>query len=137
MTILDWLVVMVLNGGVIAFGLYLARGVRTTEDWFLGKRALAWWAVGLSMFATNVDNADLVSLTGASSTEGLHIITVHTLGSLSISRGSHVEPDSKGRWFADLSPVSGPRLGPFSKRSDALTAEQAWLDEHWLSGDPK
>ena len=64
-------------------------------------------------------------------------LDLHTLGNLNISRGSHVEPDPNGQWFADLSPVSGPRLGPFSKRSDALTAEQAWLDEHWLSGTPK
>ncbi len=34
------------------------------------------------MFATNVDNADLVSLTGTTYNEGLHIIMVHTLGSL-------------------------------------------------------
>ena len=32
------------------------------------------------MFATNVDNADLVSLTGTSYREGLHILMVHTLG---------------------------------------------------------
>ena len=64
-------------------------------------------------------------------------IDLHALGDLNISRGSHVEPDSSGQWFADLSPVFGPRLGPFSKRSDALSAEQSWLDEHWLSGDPK
>jgi len=82
MTLWDWLIVLVLNGGVVAFGFYLARGTKTSEDWFLGRRALAWWAIGLSMFATNIDNADLVSLTGTSYKEGLHIITVHTLGSL-------------------------------------------------------
>ena len=64
-------------------------------------------------------------------------IDLHTLGNLNISRGSHVEPDSDGRWFADLSPVSGPRLGPFSMRSDALEAETQWLEHHWLSGAPK
>jgi SSS family solute:Na+ symporter len=66
----------------VAAGFYLARGTKTSEDWFLGRRTLAWWAIGLSMFATNIDNADLVSLTGTSYKEGLHIITVHTLGSL-------------------------------------------------------
>ncbi len=55
------------------------------------------------------------------------------LGSLSIARGSHVEPDEQGRWFADLKPVGGPSLGPFKNRSQALAAEQAWLEEHWLS----
>ncbi len=31
----------------------------------------------------------------------------------------------------DLSPVGGPVLGPFRLRSQALAAEQAWLDG-WL-----
>jgi SSS family solute:Na+ symporter len=81
-TWIDWLIVLVLNGSVIVYGLVIARGAKTSEDWFLGRRALAWWAIGLSMFATNVDNADLVSLTGTTYKEGLHIIMVHTLGSL-------------------------------------------------------
>ena len=53
-------------------------------------------------------------------------------GKLRIRRGSHVEPSETGDWFADLSPVAGPRLGPFQKRSEALAAEVAWLREHWL-----
>ena len=54
------------------------------------------------------------------------------LGNLQIQRGSHVEPDDHGRWLADMSPVNGPLLGPFSKRSDALTADVDWLTTHWL-----
>jgi SSS family solute:Na+ symporter len=80
MTTVDWLIVLILNGGVIAYGIYLARGIKTSSEWFLGKRALVWWVIGLSMMATNIDNADLVSLTGKTYLEGIHIITVHTLG---------------------------------------------------------
>lgn len=82
MTTLDWLIVLVLNGGVVLYGFFLARGTTTSHEWFLGKRSLVWWAVGLSMFATNIDNADIVSLTGTSFKEGFHIIAVHTLGAL-------------------------------------------------------
>ena len=64
-------------------------------------------------------------------------IDLHSLGNLNIARGSHVEPNSAGQWFADLSPVAGPRLGPISKRSEALDAETEWLEHHWLSGAPK
>lgn len=60
-------------------------------------------------------------------------LDLHTLGKLSISRGSHVEPNEDGKWFADLAPVGGPKLGPFSSRSAALNAEVRWLEEHWLS----
>ena len=34
------------------------------------------------------------------------------IGKLRIERASHVEPNDKGEWVADLSPVSGPTLGP-------------------------
>ena len=60
-------------------------------------------------------------------------VELASLGRLSISRGSHVEPDEQGRWLADLSPVRGPQLGPFPNRSQALAAERDWLENNWLS----
>ena len=60
-------------------------------------------------------------------------IDLTTLGSPAITRASHVEPDRRGCWFADLSLVAGPKLGPFRRRSEALAAEQAWLEAHWPS----
>jgi hypothetical protein len=62
-------------------------------------------------------------------------IDLAALGSLSIRRASYVEPCSSGLWFADLSPVGGPRLGPSGHRSDALAAELAWLKANWLQSD--
>jgi hypothetical protein len=59
-------------------------------------------------------------------------IPLQSLGQVLITRGSHVEPDAEGNWWADLSPVDGPKLGPFPNRSSALTAEVEWLTEHWL-----
>ncbi len=57
-------------------------------------------------------------------------INLSRLGSLSIRRASHVEPDETGQWWADMVPLGGPRLGPFARRSQALAAESAWLDSH-------
>ncbi|MBI1311633.1 hypothetical protein GC176_10090 [bacterium] len=62
-------------------------------------------------------------------------IDLTALGNVHITRGSHVEPTADGQWSADLSPVGGPRLGPFSQRSSALEAERQWLDTHWLPAD--
>jgi hypothetical protein len=59
-------------------------------------------------------------------------IDLHVLGQPHITRASQVEPDEQGRWWADLSPVQGPRLGPFRLRTQALDAEQEWLKRHWL-----
>jgi hypothetical protein len=59
-------------------------------------------------------------------------IDVSLLGSVTIRRASRVEPDESGCWWAELSPVCGPLLGPFAQKSAALAAESAWLDAHWL-----
>ena len=55
-------------------------------------------------------------------------IDLGALGGVTIRRASHVEPDQEGRWWADLGPVGGPRLGPFGVRSAALAAEVQWLE---------
>ena len=60
-------------------------------------------------------------------------IQLSSIGKLKIRRGSHVEPIESGKWIADLSPVGGPKLGPFRFRSKALAAERRWLEKHWLS----
>jgi hypothetical protein len=63
-------------------------------------------------------------------------IDLAAIGLLEITRASHVEPDSQGRWWADLTPAGGPLLGPFSRRSDALATEHAWLEGHLFHGLP-
>ena len=63
-------------------------------------------------------------------------IDLASLGALSIRRGGVVEPDALGRWWANLSPAHGPRLGPFGQRSQALAAELRWLRTHWPAAGP-
>jgi hypothetical protein len=60
-------------------------------------------------------------------------IDLGVLGQPVITRASHVEPDANGQWITDLTPASGPVLGPFGQRSQALAAEQAWLEVNWLT----
>ena len=60
-------------------------------------------------------------------------IDLSAIGSVNIRRASQVEPTDKGHWMADLSLTNnGPLLGPFDKRTDALSAEVQWLRENWL-----
>ena len=60
-------------------------------------------------------------------------IDLGALGRTMTTRASHVEPDAEGGWIADLTPVSGPVLGPFSRSSQALEAEQRRLEANWLT----
>ena len=57
-------------------------------------------------------------------------LDLSTLGPLQIQRASHVDADGAGQWWADMAPSSGPKLGPFAARSQALAAEGRWLNQH-------
>ena len=49
---LDWVVIAAYLAGIIALGMWLGRGQKTTRDYFLGGRDLPWWGVALSIVAT-------------------------------------------------------------------------------------
>jgi SSS family solute:Na+ symporter len=82
MTFLGWAIVFVLNGAIIVYGFFLARKTESSNDWFLAGRSLPWWGLGLSMFATSLDNGDVISLSGKVYNNGIHIITVFTLATV-------------------------------------------------------
>ena len=56
-----------------------------------------------------------------------------TLGQAEVNRASHVEPGPTGGWFADMSPVAGPKLTGFTLRSEALAAEVEWLNREVIN----
>lgn len=118
----DWFIVLSLNAAIIGYGLYLARGTETSSQWFLGARALPWWAVGLSMFATNVDNADLVGVTGTTYKDGLHIISVYALGSAAggILAAFFVTPAIYRAGFYTNAEYLEARFGPAARALSAL-----------------
>jgi len=58
------------------------------------------------------------------------VLDLAELGIQRIERASHVEPDEQGHWWAEI--IDGPKLGPFDRRSEALSAEVAWLLKHRL-----
>ncbi len=54
-------------------------------------------------------------------------LDLREIGTLQITRASHVEPDADGYCWADMGPSGGPVLGPYGSRSEALGAEGEWL----------
>jgi hypothetical protein len=60
-------------------------------------------------------------------------LDLDAIGQSETVRASRVEPGPDGQWYADMAPVGGPVLGPFEKRSLALTAEVDWLEENVLT----
>ncbi len=80
MTLLDWTIVVGVNGAIIVAGLILARKTKSSVDWFLASRGLPWWLVGLSMFATAVDSGDYVAVVGGAYSYGINNLTTWWLG---------------------------------------------------------
>lgn len=56
---------------VVAIGLWAGRVERNAEDYFLAARALPWYLIGFSFFASNMSGASFVGLMGASYEHGL------------------------------------------------------------------
>ncbi len=59
-------------------------------------------------------------------------IDLNELGNVSHTRASHVEPNENGEWITDLSPINGPKLGPFKLRSEAIIREKEWLETNYF-----
>ena len=63
-------------------------------------------------------------------------LDLREIGTLKITRASHVEPDAAGYWWADMGPSGGPVLGPYGSRSEALRAERGWLNAEAITSYP-
>ena len=64
MTLVDWLLVLVINGGIVFYGIVSFRSKRKSFDWYMAAKSMPWWVVGLSAFGTAVDSGDYVALFG-------------------------------------------------------------------------
>lgn len=74
MHLLDWAVVAVYLAYVIWDGIRLTKHSGTKEGYFLANRGLPWWAVGLSVMATQLSAITLVGTTGQAYSDGMRFI---------------------------------------------------------------
>jgi SSS family solute:Na+ symporter len=81
-TTLDWAILAGLNLIVFSYAAWRARQTTTGEEWFVGGRALPFWVVGLSMFATSADGGEYVSVNGQTYEYGIAIIAGLMLGAV-------------------------------------------------------
>ena len=71
---LDWAVVVLYVSWIVYDGLRRAKGTDKVEGYFLGNRSLPWWAIGLSVMATQMSAVTLVGTTGQAYLTGLRFI---------------------------------------------------------------
>ena len=58
---------------VFAIGFYFARKERTSTDYFLASRNIGWFAIGASLFVSNISTEHFIGLAGSGATSGLAV----------------------------------------------------------------
>jgi solute:Na+ symporter, SSS family len=71
---LNWLVVVGWIAFIVYDGVRRAKGTREIEGYFLANRSLPWWAVGMSVMATQLSAITMIGTTGQGATDGMRFI---------------------------------------------------------------
>ncbi len=71
---LDWVIIIAYLAYVIWDGIRLTKGGENIEGFFLANRSLPWWAVGLSVMATQASAITLVGTTGQGYDDGMRFV---------------------------------------------------------------
>jgi len=79
---IDYFVVIAYLVGIMVLGLYFARFVRSADDFFLSGKTLPFWAVGMSIVATDISAMDFVGVSGQSYRFGMAVGNFDWLGSM-------------------------------------------------------
>ena len=74
---LDWLVVAAYFALIVFIGYRTGRGNKGLEDFFLAKRSMPWYAIGLSVMATQASAITLVGTTGQGYVDGMRFIQIY------------------------------------------------------------
>src|SRR5688572_32609776 len=71
---LNWVIVIAYLVYVTWFGLRHSRDTKNIDGYFLASRSIPWWAVGLSVMATQLSAITMIGTTGQGATDGLRFI---------------------------------------------------------------
>ncbi len=74
MTALDWAIVVGYIAWMVYDGVRRSKNTDKVEGYFLANRSLPWWAVGLSVMATQMSAVTLIGTTGQAYSSGLNFI---------------------------------------------------------------
>ncbi|MBN2328113.1 MAG: sodium:solute symporter [Candidatus Omnitrophica bacterium] len=62
--VIDYIVLVAYLAAMVGIGFYFSRKEGSTERFFVGNRKIAWWAVGISIFATQLSAITYISIPG-------------------------------------------------------------------------
>src|SRR6476620_2666993 len=58
---------------IFSIGLYFALKERTTTDYFLASRNIGWFAIGASLFVSNISTEHFIGLAGSGASSGMAV----------------------------------------------------------------
>ncbi len=71
---LNWLILVGYIGYVLYDGVRRAKDTDNIQGYFLANRSLPWWALGLSVMATQLSAVTLIGTTGQGATDGMRFV---------------------------------------------------------------
>ena len=74
MRAIDWMVLAAYLIWIVGDGLRRAKNTDKIEGYFLGGRSLPWWAVGLSVMATQLSAITMIGTTGQGYNDGMRFL---------------------------------------------------------------
>src|SRR6266480_359112 len=73
LTTADFIIIGIYFVIIFAIGFYFARKERTSTDYFLASRDVGWFAIGASLFVSNISTEHFIGLAGSGATSGLAV----------------------------------------------------------------
>jgi Na+/proline symporter len=74
MSTLDWIVLFATLSSIVAYGLYRSRGSNTVDRFLLAGKTMPWYAMALSIMATQASAVTFISTTGQSYVDGMRFV---------------------------------------------------------------
>jgi Na+/proline symporter len=74
MSTLDWIVLFGTIASIVAYGLYRSRGSNTVDRFLLAGKTMPWYAMALSIMATQASAVTFISTTGQSYVDGMRFV---------------------------------------------------------------
>ena len=71
MKLLDWIVLCAWLVSLVSYGLYRGRGSSTVDKYLLAGKSMPWYAMGLSILATQASAITFISTTGQGFVDGM------------------------------------------------------------------
>jgi Na+/proline symporter len=71
---LDWVVFLVWLVSLVGYGLYRGRGSNTVSQYLLAGKTMPWYAMGLSILATQASAITFISTTGQGHVDGMRFV---------------------------------------------------------------